>query len=294
MLKQINIAYKFAFAAVICWSTVATAFKISLEYLTPIQLLFISSIVSLVLLTVFLSFQGRLRSALNFSRKDLQNSALFGFLNPFLYYLILFNAYNLLQAQEAMALNYSWGITIAILSVLILKQKIRWNNFVGLALSFIGVIVIAVRGDFTTLQFESPIGVALALVSSIVWGFYWVLNIKDEREGVVKLFQNFIFSSFYLLILIIFTDGLSGIQWQGWIAGTYVGIFEMGLTFILWMKALKYAENTASVSSIIYLSPFLSMFFIALILKETIYISTIFGLVLIISGIIMQSIKKKV
>ena len=33
-----------------------------------------------------------------------------GFLNPFLYYIILFKAYSLLPAQEALSLNYTWPL----------------------------------------------------------------------------------------------------------------------------------------------------------------------------------------
>ena len=43
------------------------------------------------------------------SRRDWQQSLLPGLLNPCLYYLVLFKAYELLPAQQAQALNYSWA-----------------------------------------------------------------------------------------------------------------------------------------------------------------------------------------
>ena len=61
---------------------------------------------------------------------------------------------------------------------------------------------------------------------------------------------------------------------------------EMGLTFFLWLNALKHAERTDQVSQLIYISPFLSLILIGLILHEPIHASTFVGLVLILAGII--------
>ena len=48
------------------------------------------------------------------------------------------------------------------------------------------------------------------------------------------------------------------------------------------------AENTARISNLIYLSPFLSFIFINVILKESIRISSIAGLLLITAGILIS------
>lgn len=50
-------AYKFALIAVCLWSTVATAFKISLTYLSPLELLFYSSCSSLFILGAMIIYQ---------------------------------------------------------------------------------------------------------------------------------------------------------------------------------------------------------------------------------------------
>ena len=62
----------------------------------------------------------------------------------------------------------------------------------------------------------------------------------------------------------------------------------MGITFVLWLKALQLSKTTAQVSNFIYLVPFFSLFVIHLTVGETIYPSTIIGLVFIIGGIILQ------
>lgn len=59
----------------------------------------------------------------------------------------------------------------------------------------------------------------------------------------------------------------------------------MGVTFLLWYRAVE--GDMAFASSIAYLVPFLSLFFISLIVGEKIAFSTILGLVLIVTGIVI-------
>ncbi|MGK0438826.1 MAG: drug/metabolite transporter (DMT)-like permease [Paracoccaceae bacterium] len=75
--------------------------------------------------------------------------------------------------------------------------------------------------------------------------------------------------------------------------GFYVGVFEMGLAFILWLKAMKLAENTAKIANLIFISPFLSLIFISVLLDEVILPSTLFGLCLIIAGLVVQQLFAK-
>jgi len=71
----------------------------------------------------------------------------------------------------------------------------------------------------------------------------------------------------------------------------YIGLFEMGVTFILWMKALSLAGNNARIAGIAYLTPFISLVFIHFIVGETIAVSSVAGLILIVGGILIGAIK---
>jgi drug/metabolite transporter (DMT)-like permease len=81
--------------------------------------------------------------------------------------------------------------------------------------------------------------------------------------------------------------------WQALAGGFYVGVFEMGLAFILWLKAMKLAENTARIANLIFISPFLSLMLISVLLNEVILSSTLIGLCLIIAGLVLQQIYAK-
>lgn len=281
-------SFIYGISAVLLWSTVATAFKLALRELEVSQLLLISSVVSFFVLLIIALISTDRQQLFRQSPRDIAMSFIMGALNPFAYYLCLFAAYDRLPAQEALSLNYSWAIALALLSVPLLKQKLSLKGLLFLLLSFFGVVIIAFRGDFTSAKFSDTLGVSLALISSLIWALYWILNIRDARDTVVKLCTNFFFGSLFIIIYSAVIGKLNVPNVSGALSATYIGLFEMGITFVLWLTALKSSKSNAKLNSLVYLSPFISLMLIALILKEPIYISTLVGLVFILTGIVLQ------
>lgn len=287
-------AYIYALFVILFWATVASAFKITLRYLNFIQLVFWSSLTSVSILFSLLMAEGKLLKWMASIKYHWSHSMFLGFLNPFLYYLVLFKAYSLLPAQQAQPLNQTWAIVLALLSAIILKQKLRIKNISALLISFIGVILISTRGELTTLNFSSLLGVILALGSAFIWATYWIFNVKDTRDHTVKLFTNFIFGSAFIFLLMAISKEKFFPNLIGILGGIYIGIFEMGISFFLWLKALTLSKTTAQISNMVYIVPFLSLFVIRLTVGEKILPVTIIGLVLIISGIIIQQHSAKI
>ena len=291
MQKQ-NKAYFLALTAVLFWSTVASAFKISLQYLDFFQLLFFSSLVSTLILFLIILSQNKFPEIRKTSSKDLFKSASLGFLNPFLYYIVLFKAYFLLKAQEACTLNYVWPVVIVLLSVPLLKQKISVKSLLAILISFTGAIIIGTNGRIFTLEFSNLEGVILALGSSVIWSLFWIFNLKDHRDTVSKLFLNFVFGLIYITLTCLIFSEISLPNLKSILGSTYIGLFEMGITYIIWLKALQLSTTTAKISNLIFLSPFISLIIIYFTVGEDIMPSTIFGLCLIIGGIIIQKYSK--
>jgi drug/metabolite transporter (DMT)-like permease len=281
-------AYLYAVIVVLIWSTVASAFKISLRYLNFFQLLFFAAIASTLALFIIVLLQRKISMLTHYSRKDYLRSALLGFLNPFLYYMVLFRAYSLLSAQRAVALNYTWPIMIVLLSIPLLKQRIGVKGIVAIFISYIGALIISTEGNLLELQFKNVPGVLLALGSAVIWALFWISNVKDKRDEVVKLFLNFAFGFVFIVVTGLVTSSIVLPDIRGLGGAVYVGLFEMGVTFVFWLKALKLSKTTAQVSNLIYLAPLLSLLIISIIVGERILLSTAIGLILIIAGIILQ------
>lgn len=274
-------------AAVLAWSTVATAFKLTLRHADPVQLLWLANVFSLAAFGSVLGVRrqtGLLRRA---TRRQYLQVAGLGFLNPFLYYLILFKGYDLLPAQVAQPLNYTWALVLTALSVPLLGQRPRWRDAVAAVVCYLGAAIIATGGRTAGFRAADPLGLALIMASTVVWALYWIGNTLSTLDPVAGLFLGF-------AAALPLTTGavalLSDFQVPvaGWLGGAYVGAVEMGFTFVLWLTAMRLTESTARIATLIFLSPFLSLVFIQFVLKEPVRGGTVLGLVLIVAGLWWQ------
>lgn len=286
-------AYLFAGLAVFFWSTVATAFKLALREYDFIQLIFYASAVTLIVLFLFLLAQGKLALLSRQSKREWLSSLVLGAFNPVLYYLVLFKAYSLLPAQLAQPLNMVWPVTLALLSVPLLKQKISWKSFIALGISFVGVVFVSAQGGKSGFLNTNWFGVALAVGSSVIWGLYWIFNVRDAREPVVKLFTNFLFGFVFLVPVVCFFSDFKIEAGIGFFSLIYIGLFEAGITYVLWMKAMEISTDNAKIGNLVFVAPFVSLIFIHFVLKETIYITTFIGLIFIVAGILVQQLDKR-
>jgi len=289
-----NKAYIFALLAVVFWSTMSSAFKITLRYIAFDQLLLWSSFFGAIALLLINQLG---KSSINFqklTKREILASSIMGFFNPFLYYLVLFKAYELLEAQIAGTLNYIWPIVLVIMSIFLLKQKISNWSIAAILISFFGIIIISTHGNIVSIGSASTLGIILAVGSAVFWAYYWILNLKDSREETGKIFLNLIFGFIYILVyLLATTESISFPSGYALIGSIYIGIFEMSITFVIWLLALTNSENTAKVSNLIYLSPFIALFFIRFTVGEEIHFSTFIGLVFIVLGILLQQFIKE-
>jgi len=132
------------------------------------------------------------------------------------------------------------------------------------------------------------VGVVLALGSTVIWALFWIFNTRATGDPVANLLSNFLFSLPAVGVATWWLSDFSVPGWPGLLGAVYVGTFEMGVAFVLWLQALRSADNTARIANLIFLSPFLSLVFIHFLVGEEIYLSTGVGLVLIVLGNVIQ------
>lgn len=288
-MKNDSKAVLYACLAVLSWSTVATAFKIALRSLTYFELVLVACLTSLVIFSILLTVQRKWRLVFGLSRKQWGYFAGLGLLNPVGYYLVLFSAYSLLPAQVAQPINYAWPIVLLVLLALFDGQPIPKKKYIGMFVSLAGVVLISVGTGNAGSMGISPAGLLLAALSAVLWATYWLINNKqkNQTDGSVALFMTFLFGSAYMLVGATFV-GVDLNTLSGILSGMYVGGFEMGIPFIFFGLAMRTTSNPALVNQLCYLSPFMSLFFIAVVLGEPIVITTYIGLILIVLGIVFN------
>lgn len=288
-MKQTDKAILYACIAVLSWSTVATAFKKSLEHISHFELVLVSCLTSLVIFTILMTVQKKWKLIKGMTVKEWGNFALLGLLNPVAYYLVLFKSYDLLPAQIAQPINYAWPIVLVVLLAVFTRQPVPPKKYIGMAISLGGVALISLGGGQALGGKLPASGLLLAALSAFLWASYWVVNNrnKDRFDASLAFFMTFLFGSIYMGIGSLFTEvnlhTVPGLLW-----GSYVGAFEMGIPFIFFGLAMRKTDNPTLINQLTYLSPFLSLFIISVVLGEKIVPTTIGGLILIVFGIIFN------
>ena len=287
-MTQDNKAIVYAAIAVLSWSTVASAFKIALRYLSSFELLLVASCTAFFIFLFTLLARKKWKEVKNLSASQWRWFALLGLLNPVTYYLVLFRAYDLLPAQVAQPVNYSWPILLLILLSLFAGQSIPKIKYVGMLLSLGGVVLISAGTGLSDKLEFSVTGFLLAFLSAFLWAGYWMVsNKRKEVDAIIALTVTFFFGSAYLLIASLWMEPVV-LPIQALLSGMYVGAFEISIPFVCFGMAIQLTSNATLVNQMCYLSPFLSLFLIHLVLGEQIVWTTYAGLLLIVVGIIFN------
>lgn len=275
-------------AAVLSWSTVATAFKMALANTTPYGMLYVACATSLLIFAVQMTLTRRWASLRKLSAGMWGRFAILGAVAPTAYYLVLFKAYDYLPAQVAQPINYAWPILLAVLLAVFAHKPIPAVKYLGMAVSLAGVACISLGGGGVEGSL-SAVGIGLAALSALLWALYWILNntLTGKVDEATSLFLTFAFGMVYLSAGTLFSP-LPPLSEKAILSAAYVGAFEMGIPFICFGMALRLSDNPALINQMCYLSPFLSLFFIAMILGETIVPATYIGLLLIVGGLVFN------
>lgn len=282
-------AFIFAILAVLFWSTSPTAFKLGLRHQDTLQLLTGATFTSTLLLAIFLLPKKRYKELASFRTADIWFSLFMGLLNPVAYYLILFKAYSILPAQVAQPLNMIWPIVLVLISIPLLKQKIGWKSIGAMIISFSGIVVISLQGGSGGRDPENKLGIILALSTSVIWAVYFIYNTRDRKDPVARLFLNFLFASVLLLAMGLMRGNIMDLSLRALAPAIYIGVFEMGITFVLWLLAMQYAPSSDKISNLVFMAPFLNLILVRLVLQETIFLTTLYGIILLITGILIQN-----
>ena len=282
-------ALLFGAAAVLLWSTVATGFKLGLAELEPLELLWLGAAISWVFFGCASIVAGRFRALTRLTSRDWLRFGALGLLNPFLYYVVLFEAYDRLPAQIAQPLNYTWAITLALLAIPVLGQRMTRRTLIGMFVSYGGVVILLSQGRIDDVSGIDTIGVALALGSTLIWAAYWLATVRASDDPLVMMTASFAVGAIAVGITCHIEYGLPALSLRRLGYGAWVGLIEMGITFLLWQQALRATAHAGRIAQLIFLSPFISLILIDQVLGEEVQLRSIVGLAVIVAGLLVAN-----
>ena len=234
-------------------------------------------------------FERKMHVLQSYSVSDYRKIGVLGFLGTYLYYVLLYGALALTSASEGFILAYSWPMLVIILAFPLLNERLTVKKLCSILISFLGIVVIVTHGSIFTLSFTSLKGDILALGGALTFALFSVLGKKYHYDQTVSVFIYFVTALVFITPTLFLFSFLKMPSMHVWLWLLLNGFLVNGISYIFWFKALEYGD-TSVISNALYLTPFLSLVYIALFLGEKIPISSIVGLVIIVAGIILQSV----
>lgn len=280
--------YTMAGITVLLWSTLSAVSKLLLNNFQPMPVLFYTSgIAALTLLVINIVLHGPGFFRI-YSFKDYKNILFLGTLGLFFYNALYYVGLSLLTSQIACIINYMWPMMIILFSCIILKEPLTIRKLLSMTISFLGMIVICAQGSTGSSSSGSLMGMAACFLAAICYGLYSVFNKKNNYDQFIMLFFAFMISTVLSGIYCgvthtFFLPEISVLPGMLWI-----GIFVNAIAYVLWGIALNTGQ-TAKISILAYLCPFLSLIFGRILLKEQITFLSLVGLILIIGGVLIQT-----
>ena len=190
-----------------------------------------------------------------------------------------------MPAYIAQPLNYTWAITLSLLAIPLLKQRLTTKSAAAICLSYAGVVILLTTGETADGSGLDMWGVILALLSTLFWALYWILNTRCESSPTALMFWSFTVAVPILSLAILATDGIPPLTANTIFYGAWVGLLEMGVTFLTWQSALRLTAHVSRISQLIFFSPFLSLLLIYFVLGEPVGLGAVIGLLVIVAGV---------
>ena len=281
--------YLFAATSILLWSTMPTVSKILLGKLDSFQVLCISALFASLFLLVVNLVTGNIKRLKGYSLRDWIITVLIGLPGMFLYYVFFYTGTSMMPASQAFIVNYLWPIMSVVFACIIIKEKMTVRKLVAIAMSFLGVVVVT-GADFASLNVNVLMGAGFCALGAVSYGIFTALNQKfkyDKRISMmIVLFVTFVLTSVINIgkPMDIGVPDVLGMLWNG--------VFSIGIATTSWQIALE-GGNTAKISNLAYITPFLSLIWTSVFLKEKITVFSVVGLVIIVLGIFVQLKDKK-
>ncbi|HUF00690.1 MAG TPA: DMT family transporter [Anaerolineales bacterium] len=277
-----------ALFAVTVWGASFVATKISLQYVAPNTVVWLRFTMGVVILGLAVGLNKQFSLPYG---KDWGYFAILGFLGITFHQWLQSTGLLTAQATTTAWIITSTPIFIALLGLIILKERLAWYQVAGIVLATFGVLLIVTKGDLSALaagRFGTP-GDFLVLISAPNWAVFSTLSRPGLKKHPATLMMFYVmgFGWFFTSILFFASSGIReipSIPWDGWIAITFLGVFCSGIAYIFWYDALKVLP-VAQTGAFLYLEPIITVIVAAVILSEAILLATLVGGITILVGV---------
>src|SRR5215204_6428250 len=226
------------------------------------------------------------------TRKDGLRINAFGIVTSIIYATVLFLfvwATKKTTAANAIFLQYTAPIYILVLAPFIIGEKFHRRDLVTVVVVLAGMSLFFVG----QLRLEDYQGNIAALFSGIFLGLYIMLLRHPKADGfnpaIAVIYGNF------LLALLTSLSGIAALPLMtsmDWFAVTFLGIFQIGISYILFIKGVRGGTRPLDASLIGFIEPLLNPVWVFIFVGERPLKEALLGGAIIIAAIAIHTVRQ--
>ncbi|MGB4503786.1 MAG: EamA family transporter [Syntrophaceticus sp.] len=275
---------------IIIWGSSFASIKIILPQVPPNTLALLRFIMASIALGLFLVITKQPR----LQKNDLPGIMLSGLSGIAIFNVLQNQGLRYAGATDAAILIAMSPVFIALLSWVILKERISRLQVVGIVIAFSGSVLVATNGSFNNLGFNKLrlYGDLLVLLSSLAWAIFSITLKKlltRYPPTTIMTYSTFVGTVFLIpFSLMEYPVDFLAVNFTGWINIIYLGLLASAVGNLIWNSALEKVPAVTA-GAYLYLSPVVAAVIAFIFLHEIPSLYTVSGGLIIIMGTFFAS-----
>lgn len=292
--KSTGVAYTYfmLMAAMLCWGLSFVWYKQALEVFPPVTLVLARLLLSLPLLFISALLLKRLKKI---QRADFPLFLLLAFLEPFLYFIGESLGMQYVSSTVAAIVISTIPLFMAIVMLVNKKETLYLLNYLGILISFIGVVFVVISDRENMVATHK--GILLMMISvfaAVGYGFAIKKAAEKYNSLTIVTTQNFLGAIYFIPVFLIFEQQkVSTISWDihKFMPLFYLVIFASTFAYLGYIQGVrKLGVSKATVFA--NFIPVFTAIFALIILGDSINLLKIVGIILAVSGLILSQAGK--
>lgn len=277
------------------WGSASAVTKLAVEGITPYVFAFLRNGVAAACLIPYFIYRKKKGLIANQSLPT-KKIILMGLTGITFFYLFFNLALYYTTASAGALIQGFIPVSIILLSIIFLKERLRKIQFAGVMLSVIGVVMIGFVGEFYGAR-NAILGNTLMIFAVLSWGFYTIISKSLEQYDAVQLTTVSTTIGTIGLIPAVAIElwqqpQLPSISFYGWLSVIYLGVLSSAVCYVLYNRVLKILSGV-QVGNFMNFDPIAGAIIAIVFLNEKVTAWQISGGIFVLAGVLLTSIKSK-
>lgn len=286
-MKNTSLIYLSLLLVTGIWGGSFSAIKHLLNVFSPTELIvarFLPAAIIFAIIALLFYF----KEVINILRNDFLKILTVGILGiPAYHFSLNYGETTISAGLASLIIGLNPSLTF-ILSVILLKENIRWTKLLGLLISFAGLYILVRYGSGEALSYSYLLAVFITILSPVCWALYTTIS-KPLTMKYSPIAVGAVSTTLGTIPSLIFVtsdlaEKMINMKIEYILSLGFLSLLATVLGTIVWMSGVKRISATR-VSSFVYFVPLSAVIIGIVFLRESLNVALVMGGILIMSGV---------